>query len=467
MVPVILSGGSGTRLWPLSREQYPKQFLPLVTESSMLQETQSRLSALPGLQAPVIVCNQDHRFMVAEQFRQINVSPQAILLEPVARNTAPAIALAALAADPESVLLVLAADHVISDIECFHKAILEACEMAEQGYLATFGIVPTHAETGYGYIKRGSEQSINIFNVEAFVEKPDFETAECYLHSQNYYWNSGMFAFKAGVFLKELEQYQPEILAACENAFTVAERDNDFIWVDKEKFSESPCNSIDYAVMEKTDKAVVVALDAGWNDVGSWSALWDVTEKDEDYNAVKGDVITVNSQNCFIHSESKLIATIGLNDTVIVETDDAVMVAAKDQVQNIKQVVDRLKRDERIEAIQHRKVYRPWGYYNLIDLGDRHKAKRIVVKPGAKLSLQLHHHRAEHWVVVKGTAKVLKEGESELITENESTYIPVGIKHRLENAGVIPLEMIEIQTGSYLGEDDIVRFDDKYGRAEN
>lgn len=467
MIPVILSGGSGTRLWPLSREQYPKQFLPLVTHNTLLQETQLRLDGLQNVKLPIVVCNQDHRFMVAEQMREIGIIPKAIVLEPIARNTAPAVALAALTADKNDILLVLAADHVISDVEAFHKAIEKACEMAKKDFLVTFGIVPSHAETGYGYIKRGAKQVLDTYCVDAFVEKPDYKTAEHYVASQQYYWNSGMFAFKAGVYLQELKRFNPDILEACQQAYSLAKQDYDFVRVDKESFMQSPSSSIDYAVMEKTDKAVVVPLSAGWNDVGSWAALWDVNKKDSTNNAITGDVISVASKNCYIHAESKLVATVGLQDVVVVETDDAVMVAAKDRVQDIKQIVGQLKKKNRIEAAQHRKIYRPWGYFDLIDQGQRHQVKRIVVKPGAKLSLQMHHHRAEHWVVVKGTAKVYKDDLVALVSENESTYISIGVPHSLENPGVIPLEMIEVQTGSYLGEDDIVRFDDQYGRVES
>ena len=464
MIPVILSGGSGTRLWPLSRSQHPKQFLPLVSNKTMVQETVLRLQGIQGIQPPMGVCNEDHRFMMAEQLREINAYPSAIILEPVGRNTAPAVVLAALTAKPEDVLLILPADHVIDDVPAFQAAVDKANALAEQGYLVTFGIVPNQPETGYGYIKAGDGLDQDSYKVASFVEKPDLETAKSYVASGDYYWNSGMFAFKAEQFLQELEKFQPEILAACKKSLIGANRDADFVRLDKEAFMACPADSIDYAVMEKTDKAVVIPLDAEWNDVGSWLALWDVTDKDENGNAVRGDVLTLDTHNSFLHSSSKLITTVGVDNIVVIETDDAVMIAAKDKVQDIKLIVDRLREEKRCEANIHKKVYRPWGYYHCIDEGDRHLAKRIVVKPGAKLSLQKHHHRAEHWVIVKGTALVTKEDQKILLSENESTYIPLGKIHCLENPGVIPLEMVEVQSGSYLGEDDIVRFEDDYGR---
>jgi mannose-1-phosphate guanylyltransferase/mannose-1-phosphate guanylyltransferase/mannose-6-phosphate isomerase len=431
----------------------------------MIQETVLRLAGVPGLKAPIAVCNEDHRFMLAEQLWEIGVKPAAIILEPVGKNTAPAVALAALSAQSENdILLILPADHVVANRPAFHEAIAQARKLAEQDLLVTFGIVATEPETGYGYIKAGEVQYGPAFNVAAFVEKPDLQTAQRYLESGDYFWNSGMFAFKAGCFLRELEKFNPEMLAVCREALKAAKTDLDFVRLDKAIFSTCPADSIDYAVMEKTDKAAVIPLDADWNDVGSWSALWDVTAKDTSGNAIKGDVLTVDTVNSFIHSSSKLVAVIGVQDLVVVETDDAVMVAAKDRVQDVKAIVDQLKALKRDEAQVHRKVYRPWGHYDLVDCGDRHHTKRIVVKPGAKLSVQKHHHRAEHWVVVKGTAWVNKNGESILVTENESVYIPVGVVHSLENPGVIPLEMVEVQSGSYLGEDDIVRYEDQYGR---
>jgi len=466
MIPVILSGGSGTRLWPLSRSQYPKQFLPLVSKYTMIQETLLRLNGVTHLKAPIAVCNEDHRFMLAEQLMEIGIKPAAIVLEPVGKNTAPAVAIAALSAESEhDVLLILPADHVIADTESFHKAIDEARKLAEQDFLVTFGIVATEPETGYGYIKASAVRQGNAFNVAKFVEKPNQETAQRYLESGDYFWNSGMFAFKAGRFLKELEKFNPQMLEICRASLQAAKQDLDFVRLDKALFSSCPADSIDYAVMEKTDAAVVIPLDAGWNDVGSWSALWDVTRKDESGNAIKGDVLTVDTKNSFIHSSNKLVTVIGLENLVVIETDDAVMVASKERVQDVKLIVDQLKANKRVEAKSHRKVYRPWGHYDLVDIGDRHQTKQIVVKPGAKLSVQKHHHRAEHWVVVKGTAAVIKNGEEILVTENESVYIPLGVVHSLENPGVIPLVMIEVQSGSYLGEDDIVRYKDQYGRV--
>lgn len=465
MIPVILSGGSGTRLWPLSRGHYPKQFLPLVSSHTMVQETLLRLDGIDGLKAPLAVCNEDHRFMMAEQLWEIGAKPAAIILEPIGRNTAPAVAMAALSASSEDdILLILPADHVISNLVAFHAAVVEAKALAEQGFLVTFGIVPTEPETGYGYIKADTMQHGAALGVAAFVEKPDVETAKGYLQSGGYYWNSGMFAFRAGSFLSELEKFNPKMLAICRQALNAAKVDLDFVRLDRELFATCPDDSIDYAVMEKTDKAVVIPLDAGWNDVGSWSALWDVTEKDAFGNAISGDVLTVDTHNSFIHAQSKLVAVIGAHDLVIVETDDAVMISPKDRVQEVKQIVAQLKERGRSEADIHRKAYRPWGHYDLVDTGERHQTKRIVVKPGGKLSVQKHHHRAEHWVVVKGTALVTKGEEKLLITENESIYIPLGIVHCLENPGVIPLEIVEVQSGSYLGEDDIVRFVDQYGR---
>lgn len=466
MIPVILSGGSGTRLWPLSRGQYPKQFLPLVSGQTMIQETLLRLTGVSGLQAPIAVCNEDHRFMMAEQLWEIGCKPAAIILEPIGKNTAPAVAMAALSAtSADDILLILPADHVIADPVAFHKAIGKAEALAQQDLLVTFGIVATAPETGYGYIKASGVQVDEGFKVEAFVEKPDTATAQRYLDSGDYFWNSGMFAFKAGVFLRELEIFNPGMLKVCREALAAAKIDLDFTRLDKDIFATCPADSIDYAVMEKSDKVAVIPLDAGWNDVGSWSALWDVTGKDQAGNAIKGDVLTIDTTNSYVHSSNKLVAVIGVKDLVVVETDDAVMVASKDRVQDVKDIVDQLKALKRDEAHVHRKVYRPWGHYDVVDVGDRHHTKRIVVKPGAKLSVQKHHHRAEHWVVVKGTAWVNKNGEEILVTENESIYIPVGVVHSLQNPGVIPLEMVEVQSGSYLGEDDIVRYQDNYGRV--
>jgi mannose-1-phosphate guanylyltransferase/mannose-1-phosphate guanylyltransferase/mannose-6-phosphate isomerase len=466
MIPVVLSGGSGTRLWPLSRGHYPKQFLPLVSMNTMLQETLLRLSGLSGLQAPIAVCNEEHRFMMAEQLLEISAKPVAIILEPVGRNTAPAVALAALSApSPDHILLVLPADHVIADVPVFHKAVNEARELAEKGFLVTFGIVPTEAHTGYGYIKRDSKQQGEAFHVEKFVEKPNVIAATGYLNSGDYYWNSGMFAFKAGVYLQELEKFQPAILSSCRDALNAAKVDMDFVRLDKDIFSSCPSDSIDYAVMEHTDKAVVIPLDAGWNDVGSWSALSSIAEKDWLGNSINGDVMTFDTENSYIFAENKLVTLVGVSDLIVIETKDAVLVASKDKVHEVKQIVDKLKATGRKEADIHRKAYRPWGHYDSVDQGDRHQTKRIVVKPGARLSLQKHYHRAEHWVVVRGTAMVTKGDEKILLTENESIYIPLGTVHSLENPGVIALEIVEVQSGGYLGEDDIVRYDDSYGRS--
>jgi len=464
IVPVILSGGSGTRLWPLSREAYPKQFLPLVGDDTMLQATWKRVASIAGA-APIVVANQEHRFMAAEQLRECKVLPQALILEPVGRNTAPAIAIAALqalAGGNDALLLVLPSDHVVRNEAAFHAAVKQAAVAAEAGKLVTFGIVPTAAETGYGYIKAAIGEGVRA--VDRFVEKPDQATAEKYVASGEYYWNSGMFLFKASRYLKELETLQPAILAACRAALDKAARDNDFIRLDAEAFAASPNDSIDYAVMEKTGDAAVVPLDAGWNDVGSWSALWEVSDKDADGNACHGDVIALDCKDSYAYG-NRLIAMVGLQDVVVVETDDAVFVGHKDRVQDVKEIVGQIKRDGRSEAAAHRKVYRPWGAYDSIDNGARFQVKRITVKPGATLSLQMHHHRAEHWIVVSGTAEVTRGDEVILLSENQSTYIPLGVTHRLKNPGKLPLELIEVQSGSYLGEDDIVRFEDSYGRA--
>ncbi len=464
IVPVILSGGSGTRLWPLSREAYPKQFLPLVGDDTMLQATWKRVASIAGA-APIVIANQEHRFMAAEQLRECKVQPQALILEPVGRNTAPAIAIAALqalASGDDALLLVLPSDHVVRNEGAFHAAVKKAAIAAESGKLVTFGIVPTAPETGYGYIKAAAGEGVRA--VGRFVEKPDLATAEQYVASGEYFWNSGMFLFKASRYLKELEALQPAILAACRQALEKAARDNDFIRLDAETFAASPNDSIDYAVMEKTADAAVVPLDAEWNDVGSWSALWEVSDKDADGNACHGDVIALDCKDSYAYG-NRLIAMVGLQDVVVVETDDAVFVGHKDRVQDVKEIVGRIKRDGRSEAAAHRKVYRPWGAYDSIDNGARFQVKRITVKPGATLSLQMHHHRAEHWIVVSGTAEVTRGDEVILLSENQSTYIPLGVTHRLKNPGKLPLELIEVQSGSYLGEDDIVRFEDSYGRA--
>ncbi|KAF1694137.1 mannose-1-phosphate guanylyltransferase/mannose-6-phosphate isomerase [Pseudoxanthomonas koreensis] len=468
MIPVILSGGSGTRLWPLSREAYPKQFLPLAGSDTMLQATWNRVAPL-ATGAPLVVANEDHRFMVAEQLREAGCTPAAILLEPVGRNTAPAIAVAALqatAGGEDPLLLVLPSDHVVADAIAFRAAVATAAPAATAGRLVTFGIVPTGPETGYGYIKAAAGQgAAAVLAVERFVEKPDAATAEGYVASGEYFWNSGMFLFKASRYLAELERHAPAMLAACRAAFEGAKRDADFVRLDKDAFAACPSDSIDYAVMEKTADAAVLPIAVGWNDVGSWSALWEVAEQDGDGNAHHGDVIALDCRDTLAWGDGRLVAMIGLRDVVVVDTDDSLLVAHKDRVQEVKAVVARLKAEGRPEPTLHRKVYRPWGAYDSIDMGERFQVKRITVNPGAALSLQMHHHRAEHWIVVSGTAEVTRGEEVLLLSENQSTYIPLGVTHRLRNPGKVPLELIEVQSGSYLGEDDIVRFEDVYGRG--
>lgn len=466
--PVIMAGGTGSRLWPLSRTLNPKQFLPLAApQQSMLQATITRLSGL-DMAEPLLICNEQHRFLAAEQLRQLGLEQANIILEPVGRNTAPAIALAALqliSKGHDPLMLVLAADHLIRDVGAFHTSIEAAIPLAEDGKLVTFGILPTQPETGYGYIQQGSALADQAFTVKRFVEKPDFETAQQYLNSGEYYWNSGMFLFRASRFLTELGLHRSDILAACEKAMKGSEQDLHFTRVDTKAFTACPEDSIDYAVMEKTADAAMVTLDAGWSDIGSWSALWEVSDKDAEGNSLTGDVISHDTYNTLVRAEHRLVSTVGVNDLVIVETKDALLVAHKDKVQDVKKIVEQIKHDGRHEHINHREVYRPWGVYDSIDNGQRYQVKRITVKPGAKLSVQMHHHRAEHWIVVSGTAKVTNGEETYLVTENQSTYIPIGQVHALENPGVIDLELIEVQSGSYLGEDDIVRFEDRYGRA--
>ncbi len=462
--PVILSGGSGTRLWPLSREAYPKQFLPLAGQLTMLQATWQRVAPIAS-RGPLVIANEEHRFVAAEQLQQVGAAPAAIILEPVGRNTAPAIAVAALEATrdgADALLLVLPSDHVITDEAAFRSAVQAAASAAEAGKLVTFGIVPTGPETGYGYIKAADGQGLRA--VERFVEKPDLETASGYVASGQYYWNSGMFLFKASRYLQELERFQPGMLAGSRTAWQQSRRDTDFTRLDKDAFTAVPSDSIDYAVMEKTADAVVIPLDAGWNDVGSWTALRDVSQQDGDGNAHQGDVIAIDCRNTYAYGQ-RLVAMVGLDDVIVVETDDAVLVGKADRMQEVKTVVAQLKADGRSEATWHRKVYRPWGAYDSIDNGERFQVKRITVKPGGTLSLQMHHHRAEHWIVVSGTAEVTRGDEVILLSENQSTYIPLGVTHRLRNPGKLPLELIEVQSGSYLGEDDIVRFEDTYGRS--
>ncbi|EOK4460459.1 mannose-1-phosphate guanylyltransferase/mannose-6-phosphate isomerase [Escherichia coli] len=469
IIPIIMAGGSGTRLWPLSRSLYPKQFLSLINENSLLQETLKRLDGLNCL-PPVIVSNNEHRFIVAEQLRQFGVDDFQIILEPVGRNTAPAVALAALKSlelHGDHHMLVLAADHAIQDIEAFHAAVLAAEQESVDNKLVTFGIVPTKPETGYGYIKKGEQVKNSVFKVNSFVEKPDLETAKNYLEQKCYLWNSGMFMFKASVYLDELKKFRPDILAACKESLSSASTDLDFIRLNSDVFAECSDESIDYAVMEKTQDCVVIPLDADWSDIGSWTSLWEISEKDEHENVSHGDVINYNSRNNYIYSEGSLISTVGVNNLIIVQTKDALLVAQQDNVQDIKKIVEILKKQKRSEHISHREVYRPWGRYDSVERGDRYQVKRITVKPGECLSTQMHHHRAEHWVVVAGTAKVTCGERTFFVTENESTFIPIGTVHTLENPGKIPLEVIEIQSGVYLGDDDIVRLSDKYGRVED
>ena len=483
LLPVILSGGSGSRLWPLSREYYPKQLLAPLGEDSLLQGTACRLTGLEaadkGLNVlpPLVICNEEHRFLVGEQLRGCGQEAPTILLEPQGRNTAPAATLAALLAsaqyDANTILLIMPADHLIQDQTGFHKAVTTAVGHAAEGAVVTFGIVPTHAETGYGYIRRGKAKD-DAFRIERFVEKPDEETAKGYLESGEYYWNSGLFVVSAATWLARIGDFRPDILEACRTAYTGHGHDGDFIRLDAKAFADCPSDSIDYAVMERLtgekspagkSPGIVIPLDVGWSDIGAWSSLWDVMPKDANGNIAQGDVIAEDTLDSLLMAEHRLLATVGLKDVVVIETADAVLVADKARAQDVRKIVDRLKKDERSEYMTHRCVYRPWGHYEGIDKGGRFQVKRITVNPGATLSLQMHHHRAEHWVVVSGTAKVTRGTDTFILSENESTFIPVGETHRLENPGKLPLEIIEVQSGSYLGEDDIVRYEDNYGRS--
>jgi mannose-1-phosphate guanylyltransferase/mannose-6-phosphate isomerase len=478
--PVILCGGSGTRLWPLSREQYPKQLLKLSGNHTMLQATALRLNGVKlacgaAVQPPLLVGNEEYRFLIAEQLREAKLVSNGLLLEPAGRNTAPALTVAAhtaLEQGGDAILVVMPADQVIQNVAAFHAAVNEAVQLADQGKLVTFGIVPTAPETGYGYIKRGTKLGEGAYSVDRFVEKPKLEVAQEYLASGDYYWNGGIFVVRASVWLSKINAFRPDIAASCEAAHAQSTKDQDFLRPDKAAFTGCPADSIDYAVMERLASAesnsgevAVVPLDAQWSDLGAWNALWEISAKDENNNVLIGDVVAVDSSNTLVVGDRRLIACVGVENAVVVETPDAILVADKSKIQQVKDVVQKLKDSKRSEQTSHRKVYRPWGWYDSIDSGARFQVKRIVVSPGASLSLQMHHHRAEHWIVVSGTALVTRGEETFMVAENESTYIPLGTKHRLENPGKVPLEMIEVQSGSYLGEDDIVRFADIYGRT--
>ena len=473
--PIILAGGGGTRLWPLSRGYYPKQFLSLMDEQSMLQKTLTRLDNLPGdltIQSSIVLTNEEQRFLVAEHARQIHHELADIILEPIGRNTAPALTAAAMAVnDPDSILLVMPSDHIIQDVTSFHQQLMKAIELAKDDYLVTFGIQPDKPETGYGYIKTADSITTDCYEIDRFVEKPAMEKAQEYCDSGDYYWNSGLFVMKSSTWLQAISQFEPEIYQQCSNAVQSASKDGDFFRLDAESFSQSPDNSIDYAVMERVSdseqfKGALVTLDVGWSDIGSWFSVWNIKQKDEQQNAINGDVVTIDTQNSLIHADHKLVATVGIKDTVIIETSDAVLVADKNQAQDIKKIVEILKSQDREESLLHRKVYRPWGSYEGLEVGENFQVKRLIVDPGKKISLQLHHKRAEHWVVVSGVATVTVGENIIHLQENQSTFIPMGVKHRLENKQDVALEVIEVQCGSYLGEDDIVRFDDDFGRIE-
>lgn len=469
VVPVVLAGGSGTRLWPLSRALFPKQFLPLLGQLTLLQQTLTRLDAL-AIEAPIVICNDEHRFIAAEQLRSVG-KLGSILLEPCGRNTAPALALAALVAslgeqydDDDPLMLVLAADHAVENGQALVDTVERALPLAQSGKLVTFGVVPDSAHTGYGYIQQG-EAIDSGFVVEQFVEKPNLQLAQEYVNHGGYLWNSGMFLFRAKRYLDELARFRPDIFSVCQQAAESVAEDLDFVRIDAEIFEQCPADSIDYAVMEATEDAVVVPLEAGWSDIGSWESLWQASSKDQAGNAVHGDALVHDVHNSYLHSQDRLVAVLGLNDLIVVDTADAILVAPQARAQEVKHLVEQLKGQDRPELESHRQVFRPWGSYDAIDYGHRYQVKRITVKPGAKLSVQMHHHRSEHWVVVAGTAKVTNGERTFFITENESTYIPVGVVHALENPGRVPLELIEVQSGTYLGEDDIIRFQDNYGRA--
>jgi len=466
LFPVILSGGAGTRLWPLSREMYPKQLLALTSQYSMLQDTALRLAGIEGARPPIVVCNEAHRFTVAEQLRALDIVPSAILLEPMGRNTAPAVALAALKAlelEAEATMVVAPADHVIRDARVFQQAAGVAAGLAENGKLVTFGIVAYAPETGYGYIRRGDGLG-PAFPVAQFIEKPPMEIAEQFVASGDYFWNSGMFVFKASRYLSELAAFASDILEASTAAYRAAKVDLDFMRIDKAAFEACRGQSIDYAVMEKTKEAVVLPLDAGWSDVGSWSSLFDALHSDEEGNVLQGDVLVHDTHDCYVHSTSRLVTAVGMDDHIIVETKDAVLVAPKGRVQDVKELVAALRKAGRSESAWHREVYRPWGSYDSIDDGDRFQVKRLTLKPGGRLSLQMHHHRAEHWIVVQGTARVTCGDKTFLLSENESTFVPIGATHRIENPGKVALHIVEVRSGTYLGEDGIVRYEDHYGR---
>jgi mannose-1-phosphate guanylyltransferase/mannose-6-phosphate isomerase len=469
--PVILSGGVGTRLWPMSRVLQPKQLLPLTSERSMLQETVSRVSG-PGFAPPMIVCNQEHRFVIAEQMRELQVTPEAIVLEPQGRNTAPAVTVAALllaAKDPDAIMLVLPSDHVIGNFERFRDAVATAVTAARGDALITFGIPPTRPETGYGYIQRGDPCNgiPGCFRIARFVEKPDLPTAEAYVASDQYAWNSGMFVFPVGSYLDEVARLKPDMFELCRQSVAQANTDLDFLRLDRASFAAMESVSVDYAVMEQTSKGAIVPANMEWSDVGSWAALWEISDRDAEGNVVVGDTITLDARNCYIRGDGHLVAVVGVEDLVIVATDDVVLVVPKQRAQDVKQIVDRIEKEGRTEHYVHTRVFRPWGWYESIHDGPRFQVKEIVVEPGHRLSKQVHYHRAEHWVVVSGTARVSRDDETFLLTEDQSTYIPHNVKHSLENPGKIPLRMIEVQSGSYLGEDDIVRFEDNYGRLND